>query len=62
VIANEFREATNAGLHRSALLGLAIILMVIALAMAALSRLLVRRTEEAVGPAFEEAIETAGVA
>jgi phosphate transport system permease protein len=49
VIANEFREATNAGLHRSALLGLAIILMVIALVMAALSRLLVGRTERQIG-------------
>jgi phosphate transport system permease protein len=49
VIANEFREATNAGLHRSALLALAIILMVIALVMAILSRLLVGRTERQVG-------------
>src|SRR5205823_12281789 len=30
VIANEFREATNAGLHRSALLALALILVAIA--------------------------------
>jgi phosphate transport system permease protein len=54
VIANEFREATNAGLHRSALLGLAIVLMVIALIMASLSRLLVRRTADVVGRAAIE--------
>lgn len=44
VIANEFREATNVGVHRSALLALALLLMVIALILASLSRLLVRRT------------------
>jgi phosphate transport system permease protein len=49
VIANEFREATNAGLHRSALLGLAIVLMMIALMMAVLSRLLIGRTERSLG-------------
>ena len=43
-IANEFREASSGGLHRSALLALALILMVIALLMATLSRLVVRRT------------------
>jgi len=43
VIANEFREAGSTGLHRSALLALAIVLMVIALGMAALSRMLVGR-------------------
>lgn len=43
VIANEFREATAVGLHRSALLALALVLVGIALSMAALSRLLVRR-------------------
>jgi phosphate transport system permease protein len=42
VIANEFREAT--GLHKSALVTLALLLMVIALLMATLSRALVRRT------------------
>jgi phosphate transport system permease protein len=49
VIANEFREATNAGLHRSALLALALVLVAIALILAALSRLLVGRTERLVG-------------
>jgi len=44
VIANEFREASSAGLHKSALITLALILMVIALVMASASRLLVRRT------------------
>jgi phosphate transport system permease protein len=44
VIASEFREATNVGVHRSALLALALVLVVIALILAALSRLLVRRT------------------
>jgi phosphate transport system permease protein len=44
VIANEFREASSGGLHRSALIALALLLMVIALLMAALSRLVVRRT------------------
>jgi phosphate transport system permease protein len=42
VIANEFREAS--GLHKSALVTLALILMVIALLTATLSRALVRRT------------------
>jgi phosphate transport system permease protein len=49
VIANEFREASSAGLHKSALLALAVILMVIALLMAALSRVLVRRTAATLG-------------
>ena len=44
VIANEFREASSAGLHKPALLTLALILIVIALIFAALSRLLVRRS------------------
>ncbi len=44
VIANEFREASSVGLHRSALLALALVLVAIALVLAALSRLLVRRT------------------
>src|SRR5207244_2289706 len=48
IIANEFREATNVGLHRSALLALAVILVAIALLLAAMSRLLVRRTERQV--------------
>jgi phosphate transport system permease protein len=49
VIASEFREATNVGVHRSALLALAAVLVGIAFILAALSRLLVRRTERLVG-------------
>jgi phosphate transport system permease protein len=49
VIASEFREATNVGVHRSALLALAVVLVAIALVLAALSRLLVRRTVKLVG-------------
>ena len=49
VIASEFREATNVGVHRSALLALAVVLVAIALILAAGSRLLVRRTERLVG-------------
>ena len=44
VIASEFREATGVGVHRSALLALAVVLVGIAFVMAALSRLLVRRS------------------
>jgi phosphate transport system permease protein len=49
IIASEFREATSVGVHRSALLGLALILVVIALLFAALSRLLVGRSEKKSG-------------
>jgi phosphate transport system permease protein len=49
VIASEFREATSVGVHRSALLALALILVVIAFILAALSRTLVRRTVKLVG-------------
>lgn len=49
VIASEFREATSVGVHRSALIALALILVAIALVLAALSRLLVRRTQRLVG-------------
>jgi phosphate transport system permease protein len=55
VIANEFREATSVGLHRSALLALAIVLVIIALILAAASRLLVGRTARLVSA--EEAAE-----
>ncbi len=48
-IANEFREA-NTGLHRSALLALALLLIAVSLLMAALSRLVVSRA----GRAFTE--------
>ena len=44
VIASEFREATNVGVHRSALLALAVVLVAIAFVMAAFYRLLVRRS------------------
>jgi phosphate transport system permease protein len=56
VIASEFREATNVGVHRSALLALAVVLVAIALMMAALSRLLVRRSARLIagGPAAGE--------
>jgi phosphate transport system permease protein len=51
VIASEFREATSVGVHRSALLALAFVLVLIALILAAVSRLLVRRTAKLVaGP------------
>jgi phosphate transport system permease protein len=46
VIANEFREAAATGLHRSSLLALAVLLVLIALALAALSRMLVYNTAE----------------
>jgi phosphate transport system permease protein len=62
VIANEFREATSSGLHRSALLGLAIVLMLIALAMAVLSRLLVSRAERSLPQEAAPAIEMAAAA
>jgi phosphate transport system permease protein len=57
IIASEFREATNVGVHRSALLGLALILVAIALILAALSRLLVRRTERLVAGSVSAAVE-----
>src|SRR5439155_22077269 len=57
VIASEFREATSVGVHRSALLALAVVLVAIAFVLAALSRLLVRRTQRMVrgAPPPEEA-------
>ncbi len=55
VIANEFREATSTGLHRSALLALAIVLVAIALVLAAASRLLVQRAERMVETPLEAA-------
>lgn len=48
-IASSFREATSVGLHRSALLALAVVLVIMAFIMAIGSRLLVRRTERLVG-------------
>jgi len=43
-IASSFREATSVGLHRSALMALAVALVLVAFVLAAFSRLLVRRT------------------
>ena len=48
-IASSFREASSLGLHRSALLGLALILIVLTFGLAALSRRLVGRTARAIG-------------
>jgi phosphate transport system permease protein len=45
VIANEFREATSTGLQHSALLALALTLVAISFLLAAISRLLVRRSQ-----------------
>ncbi len=53
-IASSFREATSVGLHRSALLALAVVLVMVAFLFALLSRLLVGRTARLVGaPAAE---------
>jgi phosphate transport system permease protein len=66
VIASEFREATSVGVHRSALLALALVLVVIALILAAISRLLVQRTvklvagAEPAGPADVPVLEVTG--
>jgi phosphate transport system permease protein len=56
-IASSFREATSVGLHRSALIGLAVTLVLLAFALALLSRLLVGRTAESLAgsPTTEEA-------
>jgi phosphate transport system permease protein len=67
VIANEFREAST-GLHKSALLALALMLVVISLILAALSRLVVGRTVKSFqdsgvdAEAEVAAIETQGLA
>lgn len=58
-IASSFREATSVGLHRSALLALAVVLVGLAFLLSVLSRLLVARTERLVsGPGAGGAIET----
>ena len=57
VIASEFREATNVGVHRSGLLALAVLLVVIAFVMAALSRLLLRRSVRLMGGSATVAAE-----
>jgi phosphate transport system permease protein len=60
-IASSFREATSVGLHRSALLALAVTLVVMAFILALLSRLLVSRTADlASGPSADE-VPTAAV-
>jgi phosphate transport system permease protein len=48
IIANNFREASDVGLEKSALLALAVILVALALALAALSRMVVGRTQRQV--------------
>ncbi len=54
-IASSFREATSVGLHRSALLALAVVLVLLAFILASLSRLLVSRTERILRPSMGEA-------
>ncbi len=51
IIANTFQEAGDVGLEKSALLALALVLMALALALAALSRLVVGRTQRRLGGA-----------
>ena len=56
-IASSFREATSVGLHRSALLALAVTLVIVAFVLAVLSRLLVRRSAELIsGPSADEVV------
>jgi phosphate transport system permease protein len=57
-IASSFREATSVGLHRSALMALAVVLVIVAFVLAALSRLLVRRTVSLVSRETPGAAET----
>jgi phosphate transport system permease protein len=61
-IASSFREATSVGLHRSALLALAVVLVIMAFIMALTSRLLVRRNERTVGREIESEPMAAGLA
>lgn len=59
-IASSFREATSVGLHRSALLGLALVLIALTFALAALSRLLVRRAPHlSISPTVDVAVAEA---
>ena len=59
-IASSFREATSIGLHRSALLGLALVLVALAFGLAALSRALVGRTARlSISPTVDVAIAEA---
>src|SRR5207249_3084682 len=57
-IASSFREATSVGLHRSALMALAVVLVIVAFVLAALSRFLVRRTAGLVSGETPGAAET----
>jgi ABC-type phosphate transport system permease subunit len=61
-IASSFREATSVGLHRSALLALAVVLVMLAFVLAVASRLLVRRTERLLGGRSVERPATSVVA
>ena len=58
LIANTFREATNP-LERSSLLALAMLLVAIAFVLAALSRLIVRRSQRVLGSGPIETVEEA---
>jgi phosphate transport system permease protein len=61
-IASSFREATSVGLHRSALLALAVTLVVMAFILALLSRLLVSRTADlAGGPSADDVVTAAAL-
>jgi hypothetical protein len=60
-IASSFREATSVGLHRSALLALAVTLVIVAFVLAVLSRLLVRRTADLVGGPSADEVVTEGI-
>jgi phosphate transport system permease protein len=66
VLASQFLNAQNVGYHRSALLALALVLVTISLGLAALSRLLVRRTarssvaDSVEGAAIPPALEISG--
>ncbi len=57
-IASSFREATSVGLHRSALMALAVVLVIMAFVLAALSRLLVWRAASLVSGETQGPAET----
>jgi len=59
-IASSFREASSVGLHRSALLALAVTLVIWSFLLALVSRVLVRKTEEQIGePVGDEPVSVA---
>jgi len=59
-IASSFREASSVGLHRSALLALAVTLVIWSLILALVSRILVRKTAEQLGePGEDEPVSVA---